>query len=478
MTITSWDSSRDEARFIGACFEYFGPMGRNIDRLFRLLDSGVDETWFQDPRYRDLYLGLFQVVTCIGQEGVTVRVQGILDAAEARTHDKGWAREAMRSCMEASGYLVFDDLLNVEIPLWWQKLKRPKLVSLLGSIDQQITTMPPSPDRMATIESLIEQVTEQWQAEPAVRRSELGLLERTRAKALAPRPLDSRISTGLLTLDQVLGGGLSGPSAPDSGRLIVVCARPAMGKTQVAVNLAMRVAAAGSSVAFWSLEMQDEQIALRMLAAWDYATRRASGRPLIGGPLTYSMLRSHDISGDARKRLEGETYAAIDANLTVFNGGSSLTPETLCHQMRLFCRRRPDTRLFVIDHLGLLAIPDNSNRAVAVGEATRLIKTTAVSLGVDVALLAQLNRGVENRGDKMPTMGDLRDSGRIEEDADVILGLHRPAYYNVGDPSLVGRLEIGVLKNRQGGSGTFLTQIDLDCCAVSDDPSFLAQVAG
>ena len=825
MTITSWDTSRDEARFLGACFEYFGPMGRSTERLFKLLDSGVDETWFQDLRYRDLYLGLFQVVTCIGQEGVTVRIQGILDAAEKRTPEKGWAREAMTSCIEASGYFVFSDLLESEIPLWWQKLKRPKLVSLLGTIDQQLTTLPPSTERVATVESLIGQVTEQWQAEPAVRHSELGLLERTRTKALAPRPLDSRISTGLLTLDQVLGGGLSGPSAPDSGRLIVVCARPAMGKalrrsepvllangtwkpigdltvgeqvasrdgepstvmgvfpqgqkqlyriqfsdgrsvdccrehlwtvncprwdnpagrsynatrtiqtwelarymeskryqrritidtvqgefgspvqsivhpwllgaligdgclsthtviafssadkdmvdrcsalapagvnlvqrgesidwgmvtdrglpnplldalrelglmgkkadtksvpkqylkgtreerlellrglmdadggvennggtalfctvseqlaldvqylvrslggwstvrekqthftyqgerkpgqlsylvnvnipdnpfwlprkaeamkpdrfcrrptvlsvqaidaddatciavshpsqlfvtrdfivthnTQVAVNLAMRVAASGNGVAFWSLEMQDEQIALRMLAAWDYATTHASGGVRIGGPLTYAMLRSHEIHGPARERLASESYAALDQNLTVFNGGSSLTPQTLCHQMRLFCRRRPDTRLFVIDHLGLLDVGDNGNRAVAVGEATRLIKTTAVSLGVDVALLAQLNRGVEKSADKIPSMADLRDSGRIEEDADVILGLHRPAYYNAADPSLTGRLDIIVLKNRQGSSGTFLTRIDLDCCAVSDDPSFLAQV--
>ena len=471
MTITSWDTSRDEARFLGACFEYFGPMGRSVDRLWKLLDSGVDETWFQDPRFRDLYLGLFQVALSIGQEGVTVRVQGIIDAAEARASEKGWARAAMRSCMEASGYLVFDELVETEIPLWWQKLKRPKLVSLLGTIDQQLTTMPPSAERMTAVERLIEQVTEQWQAEPAVRRSELGLLERTRIKALAPRPLDSRISTGLTALDRVLGGGLSGPSAPDSGRLIVVCARPGAGKTQVAVNLAMRVAASGSGVAFWSLEMQDEQIALRMLAAWDYAARRAGGGPLIGGPLTYAMLRSHEISGDARERLAGESYAALDHNLTVFNGGSSLTPQTLCHQMRLFCRRRPDTRLFVVDHLGLLAVGDGGgNRAVAVGEATRLIKTTAVSLGVDVALLAQLNRGVEQRQDKMPNMSDLRDSGRVEEDSDIILGLHRPAYYNQNDPSLEGILEIGVLKNRQGGVGTFRVQIDLNCCAISDDP--------
>lgn len=466
--ITDWDTTREESRFLGAAIAYLGPIGRDSERLFKLLDSGVNESWFQDSNRRDLFLGLFRVAISIGQEGIRVTPAGAADAAEEISGETGWARRCIAECQDAAGYLEFDELITKEIPLWWDKLKRPKLIELLGKADQSLH-LPPSRRSRAEMEILLQKALYEWQAEPETREIQAGLLDRIRQKVLKPLPADTRIPTGLKTLDGYLGGGLSGSNAPDAGRLIIVCARPAMGKTQVAVNLAMRVAAAGSAVAFWSLEMQDEQIGLRMIAAWDHAQCRAAGAA-IGGSLTYADLRAHSIEGPIRDRLESENYAAIDANLSVFNGGSNLTPERLCHQMRLFARRNPATRLFIVDHLGLLQMDSNGNRAIAVGDATRMIKTTAVELGIDVALLAQLNRGVESRAEKMPTLSDLRDSGRIEEDADVVLALHRPFYYtpNQADKYI---LNIGVLKNRQGGSGHADALIDLDCCAVYDpDP--------
>ena len=134
--------------------------------------------------------------------------------------------------------------------------------------------------------------------------------------------------------------------------------------------------------------------------------------------------------------------------------------------MRVFSRANPDCRLFVIDHLGLLNVGTNPNRASAIGDATRLLKTTANELGIDVLLLCQVNRGLESREDKMPELADLRDSGRIEEDADVVVGLMRPIHLQ---PFRRTRndLRIGILKNRQGALGAFrVWLINLDGCAI------------
>lgn len=468
MSVSDWDTATDERRFLGACFEYFGPTAPRIDYLMKLLDSGVDEDWFVDPDNRHLYLGLFKMAILLGQPGVTVRLGAVFDEAEKMSGEIGWVRDRARECSDAASFLNFDDLIEKEIPLWWTKLKKPKVNEILGSLTLQLNMTAARPGGMEEIGRLLEKASETWAALPALKAVEAGLLDRTRKKALEPLPINSFIRTGIDKLDDiVLGGGLSGFGAPDSGKLIIACGRPGQGKTQLAVNLAMRVAACGHNVGFWSLEMQDEQIALRMIAAYDHFQALGAGK-VIGGPITYGMLKSRSYNPFVRERLELENYAAIDENLNVYKGSNNLTPEVLCHHMRVYAKRKPDTRLLVVDHLGLLSIPSKGNRATDVGEATRLIKTTAVDIGIDVLLLAQLNRNVEQRAadQRMPSMSDLRDSGRIEEDADIILGLNRPYYYDNTNESLAHVLELGILKNRQGASGVIEAGINLDCCAI------------
>jgi replicative DNA helicase len=233
-------------------------------------------------------------------------------------------------------------------------------------------------------------------------------------------------------------------------------------------TLALHVARAGHPVCFFSLEMGVEQLVARITAARHLI--ESGWRPGMqfhsSNHVKYGQLITRDYSGltqEAFDRLFDGGHQSIQENLTILT--KSLKPEALAQRMRLQKQRHPNLRLVIIDHLGLLDIP-SKDRATEVGAATRLIKTTAVELGVDVLLVAQLNRSVEGRTNKMPALSDLRDSGRIEEDADVVLGLHRPGYYDQGaDPNL---LEVGVLKNRQGGSGAFNACVRLDHCAVID----------
>jgi replicative DNA helicase len=237
----------------------------------------------------------------------------------------------------------------------------------------------------------------------------------------------------------------------------------------MALNIAMRVAMNNYKVGFWELEMQPKQLALRMQAAYDHELCRAHGYT-IGAKLTYDMLRTHNITGEARERYISRDFSVLQENAKLFYD-SNLTPEKLVHQMRLFVKRYPETRLFVIDHIGLLNLTtkNGENEVTNIGLVTKALKCAATDLGVDIIQLCQLNRGVEARTDKMPTMADARGSGRIEEDSDVILGLMRPFYYDpTADKTL---LHIGALKNRQGVTGVFDVTIDLECCAIHDRKS-------
>lgn len=462
---TDWDTKAQEVAFLSAAIEYFGPFGRNEQKLFRLLDCGVDETWFVNPARRFLYLGLFSCSLKINSPGVTVRVGAIIEEAENLSGQKNWAREEIARITDGVGIFDLEEFIEKDVPLWWHKLKKPKTLSLLGQLNLLLAHMPPTLDRLQEIDHLANAALDCWRAEPSTGHKEEALHDNVRTKCLQPIPSNYSIELGLSVFDEMLNGGVGGANSPDSGRLIVVCARPGAGKSLVASNIAARVAANSHKVAFWSFEMGEEEMAMRDIAMKDFFHCRVHG---IQDPITYKNLKRRSYTEAQRKRLETEEYQIIDENMSIMIGNSSMTAEHIANHMRTFARRHPSTRLFIIDHLGLLNI-SNANRAVAVGEATRQLKVTARELGIDVLLLCQLNRGVESRDDKRPTLSDLRDSGRIEEDSDIVLGLYRPAYYNEEDPALQNILEVIALKNRQGKSNYALEcNVYLDSCAIVD----------
>ena len=466
--ITDWDVYPDQQRFIGLLGYLM--QTKDSERVVNML-ACVNENWFVDTSLKTLYEAFFMQAMQMGQDNVRVSITGALQQAEQASGETGWARPLYMACNDAASHVDYDSYFNHELDLWWQKLKRPKITQLLASVDQTLT-FPPSERGMVEAREACAKALAEFDTVPDFQIEDKDTFSSLRDFVLSPRPVNSRISTGLQTLDELIGGGLSGPEASDKGRLLIVAARPGAGKTLVAVNLAMRVAAAGSPVALWSLEMGVRQIKMRTLAAWDFAQRWRNGDRSQIDQITYKALAQHGNHREgpgmvwtesARERLASENYATLEQNFNVFTGGTNFTPQALCQRMRLFARQNPDCRLFVVDHLGLLNMP-GANRANAIGEATRLIKVTATELGIDVLLLCQLNRQVENRSEKMPQLADLRDSGRIEEDADVVMGLHRPGYYTQEADQTA--LEIATLKNRQGSCNKKTVRVDLDCCAI------------
>lgn len=244
---------------------------------------------------------------------------------------------------------------------------------------------------------------------------------------------DKEKYVGARTGFTLLDGITSGLNKSD---LIIIAARPGMGKTSFAMNIATNVARrADKDVVTFNLEMSKEQLATRIL----------STEALVDS----NCLRNGRISGDDWVRLA--TSAGYLGTLPLYiDDTASMTVQ----QMKAKLRRTKNLGLVIIDYLQLMESSTKSdNRVVVISEITRQLKVMAKELNVPVILLSQLSRGVESRTDKRPMLSDLRESGSIEQDADIVLFLYRDAYYNKESPRQ-NISECIVAKNRHGETGT------------------------
>ena len=240
----------------------------------------------------------------------------------------------------------------------------------------------------------------------------------------------SGVPSGFYSLDNLTTGF-------HGGELILVGARPSMGKTSFAINIATNAARKGYKVAIFSLEMPREQIAMRMLCC----DARVDMQKVRKG-----LLRDEDWVKLAR------TLAPLTASEVYIDDTSGLTPG----QLRSRCRRLMMDKgldLIVLDYLQLMSSDKHAeSRQVEVSEISRSLKAIAQELKVPLIALAQLSRANEKRGGSgiKPMLSDLRDSGSIEQDADVVMFLHRAAYYNREDPQPDNTAEVIVAKQRNG----------------------------
>jgi len=243
------------------------------------------------------------------------------------------------------------------------------------------------------------------------------------------------VPTGYIKLDQMTSG-LQG------GDLIVVAGRPSMGKTALALNIAEHVAVEnGLPVAIFSMEMSSVQVATRMLGS----IARVDQHKMRTGRLTD---KEWGELSDAMGKLH-ETPVYIDE-------GGALTALEVRARARRLKRQYSKLGLIVIDYLQLMAASNQGeNRATEISEISRALKAMAKELDVPVVALSQLNRALEQRPNKRPVMSDLRESGAIEQDADLILAIYRDEVYNPDSPEK-GKAEVNILKQRNGPIGTVL----------------------
>lgn len=243
------------------------------------------------------------------------------------------------------------------------------------------------------------------------------------------------VATGFLDLDRLLGGF-------QKSNLIVLAARPSMGKTAMALDI-MRSIAVNSKVpaAIFSLEMSKDELVDRLLASQS--------------DVNLWKIRTGQLTENDFEKINYGMGTLADAPIFIDDAAGSNIMEMRTKARRL--KAEHDIGLIIVDYLQLMTGRSQENRVQEVSEISRSLKILARELNVPVLALSQLSRGVENRPDKVPQLADLRESGSIEQDADVVMFIYREDMYKGKDSSRPHVAEIHVKKHRNGPTG----QVDL-----------------
>jgi replicative DNA helicase len=259
------------------------------------------------------------------------------------------------------------------------------------------------------------------------------LLGRVEEMSQNPRDITG-VPSGFRDFDEMTSG-------LQPGDLVVLAARPSMGKTALAINIAEHVAVTeGLPVAVFSMEMGASQLAIRLVGSI--------------GRIDQGHLRTGRLSDDEWPRLTQAVERLQSVSLFI-DETPGLSPSELRANAKKLSRQCGKLGLIVVDYLQLMSTgsSDGDNRATELGEISRGLKMLAKELQCPIIALSQLNRGVETRTDKRPMMSDLRESGAIEQDADVIMFIYRDDYY-FKDSKEPGVAEIIIGKQRNGPTGT------------------------
>lgn len=244
------------------------------------------------------------------------------------------------------------------------------------------------------------------------------------------------VSTGFVDLDKKTSG-------MQPSDLIIVAARPSMGKTTFAMNLAENAMMLEEKpVLVFSLEMPSEQLMMRMLASLSRVDQ--------------TKIRTAQLDDDDWARISNTMAMLKDKDNLFIDDSSGLTPMDVRSRARKLARDKGGISMIMIDYLQLMRVPSLSeNRTLEIAEISRSLKALAKELEVPVVALSQLNRSLEQRADKRPVNSDLRESGSIEQDADLIMFIYRDEVYNENSDRK-GVSEIIIGKQRNGPIGTSL----------------------
>jgi replicative DNA helicase len=332
---------------------------------------------------------------------------------------------------------------SANIKAYAEIIRNKAVLRKLLTISAEIATSVRNPEGASTEELLDEAEKKVYEIYDNSRGIKLGFKQ---VKDLIPNVIDrldmlaksgkdiTGVPTGFAKLDEFTSG-------LQRGDLIVIAGRPSMGKTSFAMNIAENASIGHKvPVGVFSMEMSSEQLSMRMLSSI--------------GRINQSKLRNGKLSGEDWSRVNSAGTMLSDAPIWVDDVGS-LTPIELRARARRL-KREHNLGLIIVDYLQLMSVSGTKeNRATEISEISRSLKSLAKELDIPIIALSQLNRGIESRQDKRPVMSDLRESGAIEQDSDLILFIYREEVYDPETPKR-GIADIIIGKQRSGPTGDFL----------------------
>jgi len=240
------------------------------------------------------------------------------------------------------------------------------------------------------------------------------------------------LTTGFSDFDEMTSG-------LQPADLVIVAGRPSMGKTTFAMNLSENaLIKSGKPVLVFSMEMPAESIVMRMLSSL--------------GRIDQNRIRNGKLEEDDWPRLDSAIALLADQKLLI-DDTPALSPTEMKARARRVFREHGEIGIIMVDYLQLMQVPGSASRVEEISEISRSLKSLAKELNCPVVALSQLNRSLEQRPNKRPVMSDLRESGAIEQDADIIAFIYRDEVYNEDTPEK-GVAEIIIAKQRNGPIGT------------------------
>lgn len=379
------------------------------NRAYERVVDFLQPEHFADPAHGRIYAEIARLIDQ-GRQAAPHTLKGIFDQDDA-LHDVGGAQYLVKLAASVVTVINAGDYGRVIFECW----RRRQLIEagetlVNNAFDWSLDDVDAI---MSAAQSDIDDVASIGAGKKELNPVSVGLDEALRRAEIVLRegPDAGGMSTGISDLDRAMGRLMP-------GRLYVIGARPKMGKSALAVRLARNLAAAGHPVAFFSLEMPEDEIAARLLAAESGVSQEAQE------------------SGDFDQAGFQKLYAAREEigawPIYIDDTPAAQVREIRRRAMRL--RRQHGLSAVFVDYLQLIAPGNNrqnrnNNRTNDLTEITGALKALAKELSVPVIALSQLSRALESREDKRPKMSDLRESGSIEQDADVVLFPYRPEYY-------------------------------------------------
>lgn len=414
-----------EMSILGACF-------LSTYALDKVCEEVTSEMFYSEANKR-----IFEAIYSLHQNKIPLDSTVLVNEIEKRENINSiggleYLSEVVDSVISAANIDYYIDIVR-------EKALRRKLVEVSTSIttsafDEETETN----DIIDNAEKSIFSVTKSRKAGEFKTISDVMKNTQARLEDLAKNDKEiTGIATGFYDFDKLTSG-------LHENELIIIAARPAMGKTAFALNLAVNSAInSKKNVALFNLEMSAEQLAMRMIAAQ--------------GGIDQNKLKTGRLEHNDWKKVNEAMSELSDTNLYI-EDASGISVSEIRAKCRRLATQGPGLGLVIIDYLQLIEGSSRyaGNRQQEVSEISRSLKTMAMELSVPVIALAQLSRSVELRENKRPIMSDLRESGSIEQDADIVAFLYRDDYYNksAAEQTNASVTELIVGKHRNGSTGT------------------------